>query len=106
MKRRLTINLKKPIRQCIACRKELDRACLVRLTRILDATAGDSIVINPDKYQIGRSAYICKEDECIKKAIRNKRLAKLLKTSSEIVQSILCELESLTIQKKEVLLAR
>lgn len=63
-------------RQCISCRALKSREQLIRICRLFSSK---EIVINPTKYQFGRSAYICNDSECINKAIKGKKIAKMLK---------------------------
>lgn len=81
---------KTPNRQCISCRTKLVRGEFIRLTKIYDSKR---VIINPDKYQLGRSAYICKSAKCINLAIKEKKVAKMLKVSTKSTESIIPELE-------------
>jgi len=58
-------------RKCCACGKILDRQNLIRILK--EAKTG-KIIINPNNKQFGRSNYICKSEECLKLAIKKKRL--------------------------------
>jgi len=60
---------KESLRQCLACRQKIDR---VNLLRILQDKAGETF-INPDQFKFGRSVYICKNEDCITKFLKNKR---------------------------------
>ena len=66
-----------------------DRADLLRLTKVSNSL-GYIVVLNPDKHSYGRSAYICKSLDCIKKAIKEKKISRMLKIS----QSHLVEIEN------------
>ena len=82
-KRRET-NLKKiPQRTCVGCNTAKDKNELIRIVRNKDGE------INIDlKYKLdGRGTYICRDEECLNKAIKNKGLSRKLKT--EIPESIL-----------------
>ena len=70
------------IRQCISCRKQFPLEGLIKLTSVFDSLSKfKGIVLSPNKYQHGRSAYICRKKECIKSAIKAKRITKMLRTS-------------------------
>ncbi len=78
-------------RQCISCRTPLPRTSLIRLTKVSNSQTR-LVVINPNKYQFGRSAYICNTKECINKAIKEKKIAKMLR--APIDNSIIVNLQS------------
>lgn len=83
-----------PTRQCISCREQQTRDNLTRITKTYNVSSGqDEIVINPRKYHLGRSVYICKSSECIKKAIKEKKIAKMLRVSAKAVEKVSTELE-------------
>lgn len=89
---------KKPTRQCISCREQKDRDDLTRITRIYNISSGqEEIVINPDRYQLGRSVYICKSPECQKKAIKEKKIIKMLRVSPKAHEKITSELSEVKI---------
>lgn len=77
-------------RLCISCRKEYSRENLVRITKL---AGEESLVINPDRYQHGRSAYVCRSKDCINGLIKGKKLAKVLKVSLQNAEKIIPELE-------------
>jgi len=83
------------MRQCISCRTQLSRDSFIRITKNKD-TNQETVVINPDKHQFGRSVYICKTKECITKAIKEKKIVKILKISTKNVEPLIPELEKLT----------
>ncbi len=63
----------KPVlRRCVSCRKVLDRKLLLKVTR--DHRNG--IVVNGG---IGRSAYLCPNNDCLDQSWRRKRLQKSLR---------------------------
>ncbi len=70
-----------PQRMCIACRKMLPKAELIRL-----AVENDEIVIDKLNKKAGRGAYICKKEECI--AIAEKRKAVSAKFRMKVNQEI------------------
>lgn len=75
---------------CISCRVQYEKDNLVRVTRLADKR---SLVVNPDRYQHGRSAYVCKSINCINAAIKGKKLSKILKVNLQSVEKIIPELE-------------
>lgn len=62
-------------RICQGCRKEFNRDELIKITKLKD----DTLKINPKSNELGRSAYVCAEIECIKTLIKKKRIKASLK---------------------------
>ena len=64
------------LRRCVACRQLLDRRQLWRVIR----DHQDGVLLDEG---MGRSAYLCREENCLEEATRRKRLQKacLLYTS-------------------------
>lgn len=60
------------LRRCVSCKKVIDRNQLFKVTR----DHQDGVVL---KGGMGRSAYICTNETCLKDAWRRKRLQKALK---------------------------
>ena len=60
------------LRQCVACKKLLDRRQLWKVTR----DKKDGIVLDNG---MGRSAYLCPNENCIEESWRRKRLQKALR---------------------------
>ena len=68
------------LRQCISCRKQLAQSELTRITRVYDLiNKTETIIVNPNKHQFGRSAYLCKSPSCINLAIKEKKISRMLK---------------------------
>ena len=63
-------------RRCIACRQTNLKQNLIRVCRV-----GDDYVIDHTHKLNGRSAYICKNNECLKKVIDKKLLNRSFKTN-------------------------
>lgn len=62
-------------RICQGCRKKFNRDELIKITKLKD----DTLKINPKSNELGRSAYVCAEIECIKTLIKKKRIKASLK---------------------------
>ena len=60
------------LRRCVACRQLLDRRQLWRVIR----DHQDGVLLDAG---MGRSAYLCKQEECLEEARRRKRLQKALR---------------------------
>ena len=78
---------KKFKRQCCFCKEIKDKQDLIRITK--DYLSGE-IKINTENKIQGRSVYICKNDECVEKAVKKKKIAALLK--SDLPENIKQEL--------------
>ncbi len=66
------MNLRPVLRRCVACRKLLDRKQLWKVTRDYQ----DGVVLTGG---MGRSAYLCPNQNCLEEACRRKRLQKALR---------------------------
>lgn len=77
---------KQPQRTCMGCNQKKDKKDLIRIVK------NKENVINVDKTgkMQGRGAYICNDINCLEKAIKNKRLEKVLETkiSQEIFENV------------------
>ena len=81
-----------PQRKCIVCQ---DRDSKKELMRIVKNKEGE-IFLDPCGRANGRGAYIFKDSECLKKAIKTKALNRAFKVevSDEVYEKLLAELES------------
>ena len=76
-----------PARQCIGCMTSRPKKELVRVVRSPEGEVSlDLIGKKP-----GRGAYICRNIECLKKARKTKRLARVLEC--EIPEAVYAEME-------------
>jgi len=75
-----------PQRMCVGCQEMKPKKQLIRVVRTPDET----IEIDPTGKRSGRGAYICPEEECLKKALQGKRLEKALKSpiSGEVIDEL------------------
>ena len=60
------------LRRCVSCRQLLDRKQLWRIVRDFQ----DGVVLDKG---MGRSAYLCPNENCLKEALQRKRLQKALR---------------------------
>ena len=81
-----------PQRKCIVCQ---DRDSKKELMRIVKNKEGE-IFLDPSGRANGIGAYICKDSECLKKAIKTKALNRAFKVevSDEVYEKLLTELEA------------
>ena len=63
------------LRMCIACRQMQDKKELIRIVKDKEG----NIFIDESGKKNGRGAYICKNEECLKKLIKNKSLNRAFK---------------------------
>jgi predicted RNA-binding protein YlxR (DUF448 family) len=77
---------KQPQRMCVGCREMKNKRELVRIVR---SPQGD-IDLDTTGKKPGRGAYICPEPECLKQAIKGKRLQKALEQNipDEVLEKI------------------
>ena len=71
-----------PQRTCIGCKQKKDKKDLIRIVKNKN---GEINVDSKGKLD-GRGTYICKNEECLNKAIKNKRMSKIFEM--EIDESI------------------
>ncbi len=82
-----------PLRMCMGCRKMKPTGKLLRIARDFNT---DEVKMDTDKRIFGRGAYICRNEECIKLAMKKKALEKVFKRSmQEIYNEALSELNML-----------
>ena len=75
-------------RKCCACNKIFNRSQFIRI--MTEYNTG-KIIINPNSKQFGRSIYLCKKEECLKIAIKKKRLKNLSKEDIEALKRIILQ---------------
>lgn len=59
-----------PVRTCVACRRRKEQAALVRLAVAPRAGGTDAVVVDPQRRQPGRGAYVCPRRTCLEGALR------------------------------------
>ena len=64
------VKKKKPERTCMACNEQKEKQELLRIVKSKDGI----IEIDLTGKKNGRGAYICKNEECLNKVIKTKRL--------------------------------
>lgn len=63
-----------PLRQCLGCREMKPKRELVRVVRSPEG----EVSVDLTGKKNGRGAYVCRDAECLKKAIRSRALARAL----------------------------
>ena len=65
---------KQPLRRCISCNEQNEKNDLLRIVRTVEG----NIEIDLTGKKNGRGAYICKNENCLNKLIKSKRLERIL----------------------------
>ena len=71
-----------PQRTCIGCNSKKDKKDLIRVVKNKDGQISIDLTGKKD----GRGTYLCKSEECLNKAIKNKRISRTFEM--EIDESI------------------
>ena len=82
---------KQPQRTCMGCNQKKDKKELIRIVKNKEG----QIFLDPIGKANGRGAYICKDAECLKKAIKSKALNRAFKIEvpNEVYENLLEELQ-------------
>ncbi len=77
---------KKPLRKCMACNEQKEKNELLRIVKSKEGV----IEVDLTGKKNGRGAYICKNEECLNKVIKSKRLEKIFEKeiSQELYENI------------------
>lgn len=70
------MNKKNPMRFCVGCREMKEKRVMIRVLRTQDNT----FCIDTTGKKNGRGAYICKNADCLLKAVKNRGLERSFKT--------------------------
>lgn len=70
----------KDIRVCSVCRCEKNKSELIRITK--DFKTGE-YKLNLDNQVQGRSLYLCKDENCLKSALKKKKITPEMKSEVE-----------------------
>ena len=83
---------KVPMRQCLGCRDMKPKKELLRVVR----TPEETVVLDTTGRANGRGAYVCKNSECLKKAVKSKALSRAfgVPVLDEIILSLEQQLEN------------
>ena len=63
-----------PMRMCVGCREMKEKRELIRVVRSPEGT----VSLDPGGKKSGRGAYVCRNADCLKRAIRQKQLERQL----------------------------
>ena len=83
-----------PMRMCVGCREMKEKRELIRIVR----TPEGEVAIDVTGKRSGRGAYVCRQAECLKRAIRQKQLERQLEITltPEISEALTAEMERLS----------
>lgn len=86
-----------PMRMCVGCREMKEKRELIRIVRTPEGT----VVMDPSGKKSGRGAYVCRDAECLRRAIRQKQLERQLEIpiTDEIIGGLTAEMERLNAGK-------
>ena len=82
-----------PMRMCVGCREMKEKRDLIRIVRTPEGDA----VLDPTGKRSGRGAYVCRQAECLRRAIRQKQLERQLEITltPEITEALTSEMDIL-----------
>ena len=85
------------MRMCVGCREMKEKRELIRIVR----TPEGETLIDPGGKKSGRGAYVCRNPECLKRAIKQKQLERQLQVSltEEVSQALIAEMNRLSEMK-------
>ena len=73
------MNKKIPLRQCVGCNEMKSKKEMLRVLK----TTEEEVILDTTGKMNGRGAYLCKNAECLKKAIEHKGIERSLKMQIE-----------------------
>ena len=84
---------KVPMRMCVGCREMKPKLELIRVVRAPDGT----VSMDPAGKKPGRGAYVCRSQNCLARAIKQKQLERVLETqlTEEVSQQLRQAMETL-----------
>ena len=88
-----------PMRMCVGCREMKPKKELIRVVRAPDG----SLSMDPVGKKPGRGAYVCRQESCLTKAIRQKQLERQLEVrmTEEVAAALQYELKHLPAPEPE-----
>ena len=83
-----------PMRMCVGCREMKEKRELIRVVRSPEG----EISLDPTGKKSGRGAYVCRQGECLRRAIRQKQLERQLQhpLTAEVSAALTAEMDRLT----------
>ncbi len=81
------------MRMCVGCREMKEKKSLIRVVRSPEG----EVSLDPTGKRPGRGAYVCREGECLRKALKQKQLERQLQVTltDEVSAALNAELAAL-----------
>lgn len=75
-----------PMRKCVGCNEKREKKELIRVLK----TPEETILLDATGRQNGRGAYLCRNTECFRKAVRSKGLERSLGTAipADVIETL------------------
>ena len=88
-----------PLRMCVGCRESKPKRELIRVVRAPDGP----LSMDPVGKKPGRGAYVCRQQSCLARAIKQKQLERQLEVrmTEEVAEALQKELASLPAPEPE-----
>ena len=82
-----------PQRMCVGCREMKDKNSLIRVVRSPEG----GVSLDPGGRKPGRGAYVCREGECLARALKQRQLERQLQVTLtvEVTEALNAELSAL-----------
>ncbi len=82
-----------PMRMCVGCREMKEKRDLIRVVRSPEG----EVSLDPTGRKNGRGAYLCRDVECMKKALKQRQLERQLEVtlSQEVTDGLTAAMEAL-----------
>ena len=82
-----------PMRMCVGCREMKEKRQLIRIVRTPEGEA----VLDPTGKKSGRGAYVCRQADCLKRAVKQKQLERQLEITltPEVIEALAGEMSRL-----------
>ena len=82
-----------PLRMCVGCRESKPKRELIRVGRAPDG----AVSMDPVGKKPGRGAYVCRQESCLMRAIKQKQLERQLQVqlTAEVAEALKTELANL-----------
>ena len=68
-------------RKCVGCGELKPREGMIKITK---SHKDGKVIVNPDSFTFGRSAYLCYNQSCVEAALKKSKLNRVLKTSEDL----------------------
>ena len=83
-----------PMRMCVGCREMKEKKLLIRVVRSPEG----EVSLDPGGKKSGRGAYVCRNAECLKRAIKQQQLERQLDVTlpAETVEALTAAMNELT----------